>query len=196
MRCGALDPESCATGHWCPVFGGHREGAGWRADCPLCHSSRALSWKVNPGRVKWWSFCESHDEDVLRPILATRLPDCVSTRVRPRAADLARIEALAADKAITPSALRVAILQELGWNAERIRGELKMPRQTWSDAVRILGQRPRSAPAGWRPDSRTQRSAGTSGFSDNGQGQRHIGSGLTMAATLIPPGAGGLAADG
>ena len=58
---------------------------------------------------------------------------------------IAVLEALALDKTITPNALRVGILHELGWTAAYIRAELKMPKQTWSDAVRKLGQRPRSA---------------------------------------------------
>jgi hypothetical protein len=145
VRCGALAAEDCATDHWCPEFDGRRENAGWRAACPLCLADRALSWKVASGRVAWWTFCTC-PEDALRAKLAMRLPDCMPRRAR-RQPNLLLMESLAADKSVTVNALRVAILQELGWTAGQIRAELKMPRQTWSDAVRKLGQRPRSAPA-------------------------------------------------
>ncbi len=143
MRCGALDAESCATGHCCPAFGGHRE-PGWRADCPLCQAERALFWKVQNGRVRFRSFCADHDEDMVLPALAERLPECVSVRSRRGRPDAAELEALALDKTITPNALRMAILRELGWGTRRIAGELKLPRRTYYDAVRILAQRPRS----------------------------------------------------
>ena len=121
------------------VFGGHREGAGWRADCPLCHSARALSWKVKGARVKWWSFCASHDEDAMRPILAERLPDCVGAGKRPP--DVVPRNELEQLLGLTGAALQLR-LACLAWDVPpKVAAEkLGMPGRTYRRAVTMLAK--------------------------------------------------------
>lgn len=159
MRCG-LAPIDCIVAHWCPVLDGRAERAGWRARYPVCHVTRALSITAGRGTVKW--NCHHRpacDRQAIRAELARLLPGCVAKR-RPANPDLpAIVETLALDKALPPTALRVVLLQQLGWNAARIRAELKIPRQTWADCVRILGHRASEfsdmRAAAERPNSRT-----------------------------------------
>lgn len=70
--------EDCAADHWCSRLGGHREGSGWRANCPYpgCFAERALQWDVPGKGIRWKSWCAEHDQDALRPFLADRLGPC------------------------------------------------------------------------------------------------------------------------
>jgi hypothetical protein len=147
VRCG-LAAADCLAEHWSRTLDGfYRERSGWRATCPLCHTPRALSIQDDRGRVVWnCHHAPACDRDTIRAKLAELLPACLSAG-NMRGTHIQAVEALLTDKTLPPNALRVAALLELGWTAERIRDELKMPRSTWADAVRILGQRPRSASA-------------------------------------------------
>jgi hypothetical protein len=159
VRCG-LTPADCIADHWCPVLDGRKERAGWRLQCPVCHTPRALSITVQGNRVLWNCHHQpACDRQTIRAELARLPPGCIGSGRKMHPATASAIEALAADKTLTPTALRVATLLELGWTAARIRAELKIPRQTWSDAVRILGHRlsgfSDTRAAQLRPNSRT-----------------------------------------
>jgi hypothetical protein len=158
MRCG-LAPVDCIIAHWCPVLDGRKEPAGWRATCPVCQVPRALSIQAGQRTVKFnCHHAPACERVAIRAELVRLLPACLATG-RKQECNTPLIEALALDRTLTPTALRVALLLELGWTAARIRAELKIPRQTWSDVVRILGHRASGFSdihaAGQRPDSRT-----------------------------------------
>jgi hypothetical protein len=141
--CG-LNAADCITDHWCPVLGAWKEPAGWRAPCPVCGSKRGLSVQVKGPRPSWDNKCEC-DRAEVRAKLAALLPSCVSARYSPkRAVDRDELVGILLDKSLPPNALRVAALHALGLNADEIRAKLGMPKQTWSDAVRILGRNRRS----------------------------------------------------
>lgn len=72
--------EDCAAEHWAAALGGHRERAGWRADCPCCGADRSLEWDAPGKTVRWQSWCAEHDRDALRPVLAGRLGACFPRR--------------------------------------------------------------------------------------------------------------------
>jgi hypothetical protein len=94
------------------------------------------------------------DREAIHAELTRLLPYCIGTQRPARGEQLSTgvIEALALDKTLTLNSLRVMLLLEAGWTAERIRAELKMPRQSWSDIVRALGhKRPINVRAVGRP---------------------------------------------
>ena len=132
--------------HWCEKLdGARRERAGWRADCPVCKSARRLSIQVKGPRPSWNSHCGC-DRAEVRARLAELLPGCVSARYQGKhRADPDELLIVILDKSIPPNALRVALLRCFGWNAERIRKELGLPKSTYYDTVRILGRNRRSA---------------------------------------------------
>ncbi len=80
-RCGLL-AEDCAADHWCWKLDGHREQAGWRANCPYpgCGAERSLEWDVPGKSVRWRSWCGEHDKEALGPVLAELLAGCVPRR--------------------------------------------------------------------------------------------------------------------
>lgn len=144
MACG-FDPQSCIVEHWMPVLSGRREPAGWRAPCPVCGTARALS--IQPkGRYPAWNLHCGCDRDDVHAKLAALLPGCISSRRRAKksAPDPGELVQIVLDTSLTPAALRVALLQHLGMSSTEIRIRLAMPKQTWSDVVRILGQNRRS----------------------------------------------------
>ena len=61
---------------------GHREQAGWRANCPYpgCGAERSLEWDVPGKSVRWRSWCGEHDKEALGPVLAELLAGCVPRR--------------------------------------------------------------------------------------------------------------------
>jgi len=140
-----LDPADCATDHWCPPLGGRAERAGWRAPCPACGLLRALSIQVKGRQLVWNTHCGCARSTVTQ-ILRSAVP-CAATarRARKPAADLAEVEALLSDRSLPASAIQVGGLRALGITTEDILRRLSMPRSTYYDAVRILGQKPRSA---------------------------------------------------
>lgn len=110
MACGLL-AEDCIITHWMPVLDGHREGAGWRAPCPVCRSGRALSVQVKGRGPAWNLFCSCERAEI-RSRLAAMLPGCVSARYSPRhAIDRDEIIALVLDKNVTVNALRLGCLR-------------------------------------------------------------------------------------
>src|SRR6266704_95406 len=195
QRCGALDAESCACDHWCTIFGGRREHAGWRADCPRCQASRALSWKVSGGQVRWWAFCSCPD-DAIRQVLADRLPDCVPAAGRRNPHTVARSEL---EKLIgLPGAALVLRVACLAWDlpplvaAER----LGMPERTYRRAVTAAksGREPQVSISGSAAkngrDTEPGRRPNLAGNRRSQPPETRTGGGLTTAATLVPPGAG------
>ena len=147
MTCG-WEAEDCVLSHWCEkVPDIRREPAGWRAPCPGCGKPRCLSVQVK-GRYPVWNLhCQPRcDRNEVRRKLAEMLPGCVSARYSPKhAVNRDELVAIALDKSLPPNALRVAILQELGLSTPEIKTKLRLPKQSWSDVVRILGQNRRSA---------------------------------------------------
>lgn len=145
MACG-LYAEDCIIEHWMPLLGGHREPSTWRAPCPLCDAEREpLSIWIRARRIEWRNHCRCERAKV-HARLAELLPGCVTVRYSPkRAVDRDELIAIALDKSLPPNALRVAVLQALGMPTPEIRAKLGLPKQSWSDVVRILGQNHRSA---------------------------------------------------
>ncbi len=141
--CG-LPAADCITDHWCPVLGGWKEPAGWRAPCPACGSKRALSIQVKGPRPSWNVLCTC-DRTEVRAKLAELLPSCVSARYTPKhTAGPDELISIILDKSLPPNALRVLLLHELGMSTSDIRSKLALPKQSWSDVVRILGRNRRS----------------------------------------------------
>jgi hypothetical protein len=141
VRCG-LDAVDCIVAHWCPVLGGQKERAGWRARCPVCQVPRALSLQADRGRVLWNCHHEpACPRQAIWAELVLMLPGCLSPGRRMHPATGAAIEALVTDRTLTPAALRMAILRELGWTNRRIRAELKLAPRTYYRAVQLLAQR-------------------------------------------------------
>jgi hypothetical protein len=162
-----LEPKDCRSDHYLPVLGGWMEKAGGRAPCPECHSERAISAQIRNRQVVTNSFCDC-PPDVVDKAIAVRVP-CHARRrgARDPAAGLGQLAALLLDKSLPPNALRIACLLTLGMPGPQIREKLALSKQSWSDAVRILGQNRRSAsaapvripgpPANAKsPDSRTE----------------------------------------
>ena len=148
MPCGGgLEPSDCIADHWCPPLAGRKEHAGWRAPCPACEANRALSIQVRGGRIVWKSHCDPPcDRDTIGKAISAAVPCCTTATRHPRkpAVNLEQIQALLLDKSVPPNALRIGCLQALGMNMKEIVRELGIPRSTYYDAVRILGQKPRS----------------------------------------------------
>lgn len=146
MGCG-LPADLCIPEHWSALPGARTERAGFRADCPGCGQPRCLSVHAKGRYPSWNLFCQPRcDRDTVRAKLAELLPGCVSVRYSPRhAVDPERLVSVILDKSIPPNALRVALLQELGWKAAEIRSKLDLPKSTYYDTVRILGLHRRSA---------------------------------------------------
>ena len=134
----------CITDHWLDRLDGRREPAGAHARCPLCGTGRALSITPLNGRVVWHNHCDCAREAVSQAL--TDLVACYTGRRQRRqhAPDHARIQALLLDKSIPPNALRVGCLLAYGMTMQAIVTELKIPKSTYYDAVRILGQHRRS----------------------------------------------------
>lgn len=140
----------CAIEHWCPPLHAHREGKGWRSPCPLGHGDdRILSFWTEGRSVRWACHHAGCDRRAAHRALVKLVGSCVPgfrDRSRP-APDVETATALLYDKSIPPNALRLAALRALGQSEKEIREGLRLPRQTFSDAVRILGQTRRSASA-------------------------------------------------
>jgi hypothetical protein len=144
VACGWL-PEDCCTDHWSATLHGHKEKATWRAPCPLCASSRVLSYWPEGRYVRWKNHCKC-DRDAVRAKLAEMLPGCVSARYRPKhAVDCDEVISLALDKTVTVSALRLGCLRAMGMPEKEAKEKLGLPRRTYYDAVRILAHHRRSA---------------------------------------------------
>lgn len=148
MPCGGgLEPPDCIADHWCPPLDARKEHAGWRAPCPVCAAIRALSIQVKGGRIVWNSHCDPPcDRDAIGKALTAAVPCYTATarRARKPPVNLEQIQALLLDKSVPPNALRIGCLQALGMSMKEIVRELGIPRSTYSNAVRILGQKPRS----------------------------------------------------
>lgn len=132
---------------WRPVLpGAHQEPAGWRFDCPGCGAPRGLSVQAKPGkrRPEWnLVYCECDRADVRAKLAALGL---VSARYSPKhAVDPDELILIILDRSLPPNALRVVLLQRLGMSTPDIRSKLGLPKQSWSDVVRILGRNRRSA---------------------------------------------------
>lgn len=142
--------EDCAIEHWCHPLRGFREGKGWRAPCPLGHGdNRVLSFWIERQSIRWCCHHADCDRRSAHRALVKLVGGCVPgyrDRTRP-AADIEAATALLYDKSLPPNALRLVVLRALGQTEKEIRDGLKLPRQTFSDAVRVLGQTRRSADA-------------------------------------------------
>lgn len=141
------DAKDCITDHWTAALHGHPEPAGLRAPCPVrLHRSNRdpLSVQVKGGRPVWNCHCGCPDEVIGRAI-AKAVPCYTWSPRRPkRGPDLELARGLLLDKSLPPNALRIGTLLALGMDMREITRALEMPRSTYYDAVRILGQRPRS----------------------------------------------------
>src|SRR5262245_55255602 len=93
MRCGCLSAEDCAISVWCPVLGGRRESAGWRAPCPVCRSPRALEYDAARG-VRWHVFCRC-ERAAVRQELSRLLGGHLGGQRRKGPVDPAELETLA-----------------------------------------------------------------------------------------------------
>ena len=92
----------------------------------------------------WFCHCGCPEELVGRAI-AKAVPCCTwSPPRRKRGPDLELARELLLDKSLPPNALRIGALLALGMDMKEITRALEIPRSTYYDAVRILGQRPRS----------------------------------------------------
>jgi hypothetical protein len=142
VACGLL-AEDCIAEHWCPVLGGHRERAGWRAPCPVCGSARRLSVQVKGSRPVWNLHCGCDRADV-RAKLAAILPGCVSARYSPkRSASPDELVALAlAD--MPPQSLRLGLLEIAGMSTTEALGKLGITRTNRYRVVSALRQNRRS----------------------------------------------------
>jgi hypothetical protein len=141
------DAKSCIADHWLGRLKGRAEPSGGRAPCPAReHQSDRppLSIQVKNGRPIWNCHCGCSQESVGRAIAAV-VPcyDWSPPRAK-RGPDLEMVRELLLDKSVPPNALRIGGLLALGMEMKEITAELKIPRSTYYDAVRILGQRRRS----------------------------------------------------
>lgn len=140
--------KDCIIGHWV----GHIPGcvpapAGIRAPC-LIREHRSdrlpLSIEAKNGRVVWFCHCGCPDDAIGRAIAARVACYTLSAKRPKRGPDLDLARDLLLDKSVPGNALRIGVLLALGMDMKEITRELKVPRSTYYDAVRILGQRPRS----------------------------------------------------
>jgi hypothetical protein len=142
-----FDAKDCITDHWADPLNGWSEPAGIRAPCPVRQHRNdrgPLSIQVKGGRPVWFCHCGCPDELTGRAI-ADRVPCYTWSPRRPkRGPDLELARELLLDKSVPPNALRVGTLLALGMEMKEITRALEIPRSTYYDAVRILGQRPRS----------------------------------------------------
>jgi len=132
---------------WRPVLShAHEEPAGWRFDCPVCGAPRGLSVQAKPDkRHPEWNpvYCGCSRGDVRAALAKLGL---VTNRYSPRhAIDREELVSIILDRSLPPNALRVVLLQKLGMATPDIRSKLGLSKQSWSDAVRILGRNRRSA---------------------------------------------------
>lgn len=153
MRCGfKWEAKPCIADHWLrvPSFKLEKSGDGphWRGCCPGCGGELEVSDK---GKTVAWN-CHGRnpcDHAVLRPILWS----LVLCQVTPKSGTAKRtvdtwerdaeMVSLILDPDIQPAALRVGLLQMLGMSTAEARAKLGLPRSTYYDALRILGQRRR-----------------------------------------------------
>ena len=139
--------KDCITDHWLPPLHGRPEPSAGRAPCPVRQhqSDRGpLSIQAKGGRPVWNCHCGCPDELIGKAIAAV-VPCYSWSPPRPkRGPDLELARELLLDKSLPPNALRIGGLLALGMSMKEITAALKMPRSTYYDAVRILGQRPRS----------------------------------------------------
>ena len=141
---GAAD---CLRYCWLPPLGGRPEPSGGRAPCPVReHQSDRppLRIQVKGVGVVWFCHCGCSEESIGRAI--AKLVPCYSwspPRAK-RGPDLELARELLLDKSVPPNALRIGGLLALGMSMKEITSELRIPRSTYYDAVRILGQRRRS----------------------------------------------------
>lgn len=138
-----LTAADCITDHWLPALKGRPEPSGGRAPCPVCGTARALSVQPLRGRAVWNSHCECDRTEVGQAI-ADRVICYTVPRRRKPVPDLAELEALVLDDSVTINALRLGALLALGMPVAEAAEKLKLPRATWYNAVRILGQSRRS----------------------------------------------------
>jgi hypothetical protein len=142
-----LPAEGCISDHWLLPLHGQSAANGGRAACPVSeHQSDRppLSIEVKSGRAVWFCHCGCSEETIGKAIAAI-VPCYTWSAKRPkRGPDLELARELLLDKTITPNALRIGGLLALGMSMKEITSELKIPRSTYYDAVRILGQRRRS----------------------------------------------------
>jgi hypothetical protein len=141
-----FDAEDCLSDHWLRPLKGRPVPSGGRAPCPVCGTDRSISIQVRSGRVVWNRHACECGENVIGQAIAAAVA-CYrhpARRTRKPRPDLERVEALLLDKSVPPNALRIGGLLALGKNMTEILRELKIPRSTYYDAVRILGQKPRS----------------------------------------------------
>lgn len=145
MACGlGFTPAQCAEDHWRRVLGGTKEPNHWRAPCPVCKRPRNLEISLKGGGViaRCWTkpVCDKAElRDALDEIVPCRTP---RKRRRP-AVDYDELTAILLDKSLPPNAMRLGGLRALGMPEKQIKEKLAFPRQTYYDAVRILGQRRR-----------------------------------------------------
>jgi hypothetical protein len=124
MACAAgLLAEDCAADHWSPVLGGRREGAQWRAPCPVCLRARRLEYDAPKSSVRWNIFCHC-DRAAVRKVLADRLPECMPTR-RGKAA-------------IDHQALIALMLADMPAKSRQLAG-LELAGISTTDALNMLG---------------------------------------------------------
>jgi hypothetical protein len=115
MRCGCLSAENCAEDIWCPVLGGRKENACWRAPCPVCHSHRALEYDAGRA-VRWNKHCDC-DRDIVRKALAALLGDHAAGRGALRPVEPREIKALLRAP-VGATAQQVALLVACGMGTE------------------------------------------------------------------------------
>lgn len=129
---------------WCPVLpGAHREGAGWRFDCPGCGKARRLSVQAKPGRQRpdWNLHCGCDRADVRAKLAALGL---VSARYSPKhAADADDLIALALAN-MPPQSLRLGLLELAGMGTGQALDKLGVTRTNRYRVVSALRQNRRS----------------------------------------------------
>lgn len=135
MACAfGLDAEDCAIDHWCRALGGRREGANWRAPCPLCQSPRALEYDAPGKHVRWRSFCGRHDKDAMRPALASLIGACMpggSSRPVIRQGTLTDL----ALSGMPPQSLKLALLEMDGMTTAEALAALGIRRENRSRVI-------------------------------------------------------------
>jgi hypothetical protein len=180
----------CITDHWLPALDGRAVPAGWRAPCPVCSTPRALSIQVRGGRPVWCAHCDpSCDRAAIIAAIADRVACFSVPRRRRPAPDLAEVRALLLDTSLPPNALRLGVLVALGMGAAEAADQLKMPRRTYYDAVRILAQNRRSRGVRILALGARASSANSRAKPQVRRSLVTVDSGLTSRATLTAPGA-------
>jgi hypothetical protein len=128
------------------VLHGRAETNSGRAPCPIGEHQdpRLISIQVKNGRPVWNHHCGCNEEAIGRAIADAVACYTWSARRPKRSADLVLLRELLMDKSLPPNALRIGGLLAMGVGMGEITRELKIPRSTYYDAVRILGQKRRS----------------------------------------------------